>query len=217
MNKIKFLALLIIAATIGFTSCYDKQYVLTPQPTVSFVNDVVPILTSSACGCHNNGLASANSPKHFSNLMKAKNGGDTIYYDAIYAEAGYLKAWVVDSTAGHPGGGNISLTQGEAFIIQQWFAQGAVDDYSSGGASGNISYAANIQPIINSVCSSPTCHGINGSGALGPALNYASLTGSLNTHLVSYLNNNWSGMAGATIPSNVTATIKAWVAQGMKP
>jgi mono/diheme cytochrome c family protein len=221
MNKKLFfaaLASMVIVASINFTSCDNKRYITTPMPTVSFVNDIVPIFTSGACGCHNNGNTSANSPKPFSNLNKLNNGGDSVFYDAIYSATGFLEKWVSDTTRnGHPGGGSVSLTTAQISIIKTWMAQGAPDDHSAGGADGNVTFAATIQPIINSTCSGASCHGVNGIGASGPALNYASLSGSLNGKLVNYLNNNWSGMAGATISPGVTSTLKAWIAQGKKP
>ncbi|MDR0793212.1 MAG: hypothetical protein LBE82_07870 [Chitinophagaceae bacterium] len=218
MNKKLFFAALastVMVVSITITSCDNKRYITTPLPTISFANDIVPILTSGACGCHNNGRTPA---KPFSNLYKTNNGGDTIYYDAIYSETGVLDKWVSDTThSGHPGGGSVSLTAGEIALIQQWIAQGAQNDADAGGATGNVTFAATIQPIINGTCSGASCHGTNGIGASGPALNYASLSGSLNAPLVNFLNSNWSGMAGATISPSITSTLKAWIAQGMKP
>jgi hypothetical protein len=215
MNKRFFFGTLAVIVMLAFTSCENKQYITTPSSTISFVNDIVPILTSGACGCHNNGKGTA---KPFSNLFKVNNGGDTIYYDAIYSEVGNLKNWV-DSVAGHPGGGSVALTPAQAVVIKEWIAQGAPDDYNSGGASGNVSFAADIQPIIYNVCSGASCHGTNGGGSLGPALNYTSLTTSLNSALVNFLNTNWAGMdnGNAVQSPSVTQTLKTWIAQGMQP
>ena len=39
-------------------SCYKDKADIETLTTVSFRNDVVPIVTSGSCGCHNNGVLS---------------------------------------------------------------------------------------------------------------------------------------------------------------
>ncbi|MGB3529994.1 MAG: hypothetical protein WBB35_11590, partial [Saprospiraceae bacterium] len=37
-----------------FSSCYNNKEDITILPKVSFLGEVVPIMTSGGCGCHNN-------------------------------------------------------------------------------------------------------------------------------------------------------------------
>jgi len=72
----------------GYSACYNNKKDVTLSTanslaSISFRDDVVPIVASGACGCHNNGLAS--NAVQFS--IK-----DTIYYGNILALQ-YLQVW----------------------------------------------------------------------------------------------------------------------------
>jgi len=71
MKKKIFIAGLIGTAMVYLTSCYNNQKDIASLPTVSFVNQIAPILTSAACGCHNNG--NGTSVVQFSNLYKQQS------------------------------------------------------------------------------------------------------------------------------------------------
>jgi hypothetical protein len=54
----------VIGGMLLFSACYNnKKDITVPTAsslkTVSFRDDIVPILTSGACGCHNNGSTRA--------------------------------------------------------------------------------------------------------------------------------------------------------------
>jgi hypothetical protein len=208
MNKKIFFGMLATIVAAGFTSCYNnKADVTTPEPTISFVNEIAPIFTSGACGCHNNGLA--NNQKQFSNLYKEDNGGDTIYYDVIYGTQNLMESWAKGGV--HPGYGNVELTPAEIALFLKWVAQGAPDDQGSGSIGGNVTYAANIAPIVSSTCAGGSCH-----GGAGPTLNYTALSSTYSSQLQGFINSNWSGHP-AKLSATVTATLKAWIDQGKKP
>ena len=209
MNRNKFLgALAVVVAAACFTlaSCYNNKTDITSLPTVSFVNEVAPILTSGACGCHNGGTATA---KQFS-----KPSVDSIYYDAIYGEGQTMLKWA-NGEIDHPGYGGVELTSSQITIIQNWAAEGYPDDQPVAGAA-NVTYAGTIAGAISSACGGGTCHGTNGGGAAGPALNQSSLSTTYLSTLTDYVNNNWSGHAGGAQSPAVTAEFKAWIANGLK-
>jgi hypothetical protein len=210
MKRVILFGALAVSSMVYLMSCYNNKTDITSLPTVSFVNEVAPILTSGACGCHNNGGTSA---KQFSNLVKNNNGGDTVYYDAIYSEANVLADWA-NGVTGHPAGGGVTLSSSAQAIIQNWAAQGFPDDQSSGSA-GSATYSGNIASIVSSTCGGGSCHGTNGGGAAGPALNFTTLTTTLSSTLEGYVNNNWSGHGGGPQSPSVTSEFKAWIAAGM--
>ncbi|HMD00651.1 MAG TPA: hypothetical protein VKH37_10880, partial [Ferruginibacter sp.] len=118
------------------SSCYKNKEDIEALPRVSFRGDVVPMVTSGGCGCHNNG--SSQREVQFSHA-------DTIFFDAILARAGLLKDWVNGGT--HPGGGVIDLSENQRTIIKRWIDEGAKDDGGGCTVSGRITYNANILPI----------------------------------------------------------------------
>ena len=204
---------LIVTGCLTLTSCYNnKADVTTPPESVSFMNQVVPIFTSSACGCHNNG---SDEQKQFSNIMAMNNGGNVINYDAIYGDATSvaMQEWVSGKT-GHPGGGNVELSSSDTATLGLWARQSFPDDQST-GSTGAATYSGSIASIISSTCSGGSCHGADGGGAAGPALNYASLTGSDKPDIENYIANGWQGHGGGVQSPTVTAAFKAWIAAGM--
>ena len=68
-------SLAVIGGIILYSACYNnKKDITLPTATslasISFRDDIVPIVTSGSCGCHNNGTTSA---IQFTNK-------DTVYY-----------------------------------------------------------------------------------------------------------------------------------------
>ena len=88
------------------SSCYQNKEDVLALPRVSFRSEIIPIITSGACGCHNNGLVK--DAVQFSHL-------DTIFYDAILSRVNTFKTWVNGGT--HPGGGVIDFNQNDKAII----------------------------------------------------------------------------------------------------
>src|SRR5678815_3550192 len=77
-----------LVALIWLSSCYKNYYDVTPETVdainqASFRSDVVPIMTSGACGCHN--TENATRQIQFSDPSK-----DTIYYGAIQTRSRLL-------------------------------------------------------------------------------------------------------------------------------
>jgi hypothetical protein len=131
------------------SSCYQNKEDILALPRVSFRSEVVPIITSGACGCHNNGKAT--NAVQFSHL-------DTIFYDAILSRVNTFATWVHGGT--HPGGGVIDFAANEKALIKKWVEQGdPYDDGSGCTVSGAITWTTTIQPIYKTTCEGGTCHG----------------------------------------------------------
>jgi hypothetical protein len=201
--KIKFITLAAIAImmTSVISSCYKNKADIETLPTVSFRTEVVPIVTSGACGCHNNGVSS--NAVQFSHL-------DTIFYPAILARVGVFKDMVADASK-HPGSGGVTLTNAQKTVLQTWFAQGAKDDGGGCVISGPITYNANFLPIYNSTCKSATCH-----GTVSPVLTYSLLLSDKDKLTAMMNSGGATGHPGPVLSLNscTTNTILTWIAQG---
>ena len=201
--KIKLLTIVAIATVIiiSFTGCYKNKGDIETLPTVSFRTEIVPIVTSGACGCHNNGVVS--NAVQFSHL-------DTIFYPSILARVGVFKEMVADATK-HPGTGGVKLSDAQKNVMQTWFAQGAKDDGGGCVISGTITYNANFLPIYNSTCKSATCH-----GGVGPILTYNILQNDKDKLMAMMKSGGASGHPGPVLSLNscTTNTILTWIAQG---
>ena len=182
------------------SSCYKNKEDILALPEVSFRGDVVPIIVSGGCGCHNNGIATR--AFQFSHA-------DTIFYDAILA-----RAYVLDTMARfdkHPGGGVIYFTEQQKKIVTQWVANGAKDDGGGCSVSGAITYTAKISPAYISTCKGSTCH-----GGIAINLDYSKMVAKKDI-LTAMMNN--SGVTGHPGPalslSACTVNLfKEWIAQG---
>lgn len=204
MNK-RLLYLGVIGGILLFSACYNNQKDVT-QPTVaslnnvSFRDDVVPILISGACGCHNNGSTRA---LQFS--IK-----DTVYYGTILARSGVY----ADMIAGkeHPGEGGVYFSPSQAAVIKAWIAQGGKDNYVPPAITGPLSYAVNIVPLYKTVCKGSACH-----GGLGPTLDYAKMVTDKDVLSKIMASAGSTGHKGGalSIDGTTTATFLGWIAQGM--
>jgi len=182
------------------SSCYKNKEDILALPKVSFRTDVVPIIVSGGCGCHNNGQGQR--AVQFSHY-------DTVFYDAILARTGLLESWVNGGT--HPGGGVIDFTSNQKGLIQQWIKEGAKDDGGGCTVTGAITYTAKIFPLYTSTCKGSTCH-----GGIAVNLDYAKMVARKST-LTDMMNSNGaSGHPGGTLSlSSCTANIfNEWIAQG---
>jgi hypothetical protein len=191
---------------IWLPSCYKNYYDISEDTlneinSVSFRSDVVPIVTSGACGCH--------AVDNGKQVLFVRN--DTIQYSTILARSTVL--YEMAKGGAHPGEGSIFFTPSQADLIIKWYDQGAKDDFVPPPITGDISYQQHIQPIYNTDCRGSACHG----GAAIP-LDYT------------YMKNNESSISsmmktgGQTHPGGplsvsqaTSATFLAWYAQGAKP
>ncbi|MBK7122120.1 MAG: hypothetical protein IPH68_04475 [Chitinophagaceae bacterium] len=186
--------------TYLLSSCYKNKEDIIAVPGISFRNDVVPIMVSGGCGCHNNGIGTR--AVQFSHA-------DTIFYDAILGRVGLLDAWVNGGI--HPGAGSIYFTTTQENIIKQWIAEGAKDDGGGCTVTGVITYTAKILPLYTTSCKGSTCH-----GGIASNLTYSQMAAKkdvLTTMMNSSGNNGHPG--GALSLSSCTVKLfNEWIAQG---
>ena len=203
------------------SSCYNNKEDVVSLPRVSFLGEVVPIMTSSGCGCHNN--VNANTPPNnnafpFTRFDTVWDGttilkiNRTVFYDGIIARVDTFRLWV-NGFIGHPGGGLVDFTPGEKSIIKAWIDQGP--PYDGGGTacvvSPTIRYTTDILPIYNTTCKSSGCH-----GGRGPVLDYNKMVADKNI-LIGMMNSGGSsGHPGGVIGlgSCLTSKFLAWIAAG---
>lgn len=199
-NRIFITVVLAGLVVYMLSSCYRNKEDILALPTVSFRGEVVPIITSGGCGCHNNGNSSR--AVQFSHA-------DTVFYDAILARVSLLSAWVNGGT--HPGGGAIEFTPTDMVTIKTWIDQGAKDDGGGCTISGNVTYTNDILPIYSVTCKGSTCH-----GGIAVALDYPTLV-SKESVLTTMMNSGGAtGHPGGTI-SLSTCTINTflqWLSEG---
>lgn len=182
------------------SSCYKNKEDILTLPETSFRGDVVPILVSGGCGCHNNGVATRVLP--FSHA-------DTIFYDAILA-----RAFVLDTMARfdkHPGGGVIYFTENQKKIITSWVSNGAKDDGGGCSVSGVITHTAKINPLYLTTCKGSTCH-----GGLAINLDYNKMVSDKDIITAIMNSGGASGHPGPALSlSSCTVNLfKEWIAQG---
>ena len=194
------LAVMTAMLTYVLSSCYKNKEDILTLPAVSFRSDVVPIMTSGACGCHNNGIGTR--AVQFSHA-------DTVFYDAILARDSIFNVWV--NGGRHPGEGAIDFKANEKNIIKRWISEGSNDDGGGCDVTGAITYTAKILPIYTTSCKGSTCH-----GGIAASLNYDAMV-SNKTVLTNIVNSGGStGHPGGSM-SLSTCTInifKEWIAQG---
>ena len=216
MKKGIIITILTGLLVIYISSCYNNKSDIPSLPKVSFLRDVVPVVTSGACGCHNN--VNANSA---SNNAIAFSLPDTVINgqivrrpksDAIVARVDTIAQWANDKIP-HPGGGNVFLTENQKILFRNWKEQG--QPYDGGeivcDVTGSIKYSTHIVPIYNGTCKSAGCH-----GGRGPVLDYNKMVADKNTLLTMMNSGGSSGHPGGVIglSSCVTNTFKTWIVQG---
>ncbi|MBK6389352.1 MAG: hypothetical protein KA109_06875 [Saprospiraceae bacterium] len=203
-----------------FSSCYNNKEDITILPKVSFLGEVVPIMTSGGCGCHNNAQSNStnNNAVPFTHFDTIKDGttiiriNNVVDYGTIIARIDTMRLWA-NGTIGHPGGGIIDLTENQREIIKSWIDQGPPYDGGSAAcdASGNITYTKDIVPIYNVTCKSAGCH-----GGRGPVLDYAKLTSdkSILTAMMASGGSNGHPAGRIGLTSCTVDKFKAWIAAG---
>jgi hypothetical protein len=213
MKKLTFLTM-ILAAVAALTSCY-KNYYDIPQSTlnainnVSFRNDVVPIVTSGACGCHNNGTTTNQVRfSYYDTALKQT----VVFYSAIQIRDSILNAMAKGSP--HPGEGSIFFTPSQAAIVSKWYEQGSKDDFIPPPITGEVTYSKHIAPLYKTDCKGSTCH-----GGAAVALDYNAMVNH-EENLTAMMNSGGqTGHPGGPISISPTtsAYFLAWIDQGMKP
>ena len=203
--KKSLIYLAVFGGIILYSACYNnKKDISLPTAnslaSISFRDDIVPIMTSGAWGCHNNGTTTA---VQFTNK-------DTVYYGTILARSGVYN----DMANGkdHPGEGGIFFTPSQVALVKAWISQGAKDNYVPPAITGPVTYAINIVPIYKTVCKGSACH-----GGLGPTLDYAKMTADkadISKMMASAGANGHKGGA-ISLDGSTTATFLAWIAQGL--
>jgi len=186
---------------VASTACYNNKVDILATPKVSFRKEIVPIMTSGACGCHNNGVGTR--AVQFSYL-------NNIYYDAILARVQVYKDWI--NGGKHPGEGTVDFSANEKVLISKWIAEGAIDDYEAPPVTGNVTYTTHILPIYNTSCKGASCH-----GGAGPALDYAGLVADKSILSAMVNSGGATGHPGGTVSLTASTlnTLQAWLDQGM--
>jgi len=198
-----------LVGLIWLSSCYKNYYDVTEDAVnninqVSFRSDVVPIMTSGACGCHN--TANNSRQIQFSDPSK-----DTIYYGAIQTRSRLL--YDMAKGGAHPGEGSIYFSPSQASIVVKWYDQGAKDDYVPPPITGDVTYTIHIVPLVKSDCNGSACH-----GGAAIVLDFNSLKARESTLKPMMQSGGQSGHPGGiiSIPPNTSSTFLAWIAQGYK-
>lgn len=199
MNKRILVAAVLGAIVFYASSCYNNKEDILALPKVSFRKEVVPIMTSGGCGCHNNGTTRA---IQFSHL-------DTVWYDAILSRTSLFTAWTNGGT--HPGGGEIDFKPSDKLIVERWLKEGAQDDAAGCTVTGAITYTVNIAPIYTTTCKGSTCH-----GGVSAVLDYNKLVADKSMLDEMVASGGSKGHPGGALSlSGCTINIfKAWLSQG---
>jgi hypothetical protein len=205
MKKVSIVTLALILIIL-LPSCYKNYYDITEDTlekinSVSFSTDVVPIMTSGACGCHNNGT---NTQIKFSNK-------DTIFYNTIHTRSTQL--YDMAKGGAHPAEGNIFFTPSQADLVIKWYDQGAINDAIPQPIVGDVTYSKNIQPIYNTECRGSTCHG---GQAISMDYTYMKNNEPAISSMMKTSGDTHPGGA-YPVPVSTSATFLAWYAQGAKP
>lgn len=185
--------------TYLLSSCYKNKEDILALPKVSFRADVVPIMVSGGCGCHNNGTTRAIQFSH----------ADTIFYEGILSRSGLFNDWVNGGI--HPGGGEIDFKPNEINIIKSWLADGAKDDGGGCDVTGTITYTAKIAPLYVTSCKGSTCH-----GGIAITLDYNTMLAE-KTVLAAMANSGGvAGHPGGALSLGTCSVnlFKEWIAQG---
>jgi hypothetical protein len=208
MRKASLLTIILVAL-IWLSSCYKNYYDVTEEAVnsinqVSFRNDVVPIMTSGACGCHN----TTNNTRQIQFSDPSK---DTIYYGAIQTRSKLL--YDMAKGGAHPGEGSIFFTPSQASIVTKWYEQGAKDDYIPPPITGDVTYTLHVVPLVKSDCNGSACHGGNAI-----VLDYNSLKARDAILKPMMQSGGQSGHPGGiiSVPPGTSSTFLAWIAQGYK-
>lgn len=166
--------------------------------TVYFVNDIMPMLNTYCAmpnlGCHN--VITGDQDIVFTNYNTVMNGGDVDPFNPGNSKL-YEVITESDPDDHMPPPGNAQLDFDRIQMIYTWIMQGAQNNECNEGYGGcdtsNMTYALDIQPIINGKCigchnNTTTSDGINLStlqGVIAAQNDNGRLQGSIN-HTAGY-------------------------------
>ncbi len=209
MNKRNLVAVVLLMVIAYSSSCYKNKEDISAISIgkVSFRKEVVPIVTSGSCGCHNNGLTrNAIQFQYFDTILRVQ----VINYDVILARKALLNAWVNGGT--HPGGGAIYFSPSETALVKKWLDEGGEDDGEGCGALPAVmSYSRDIAPIYTTTCKGPSCH-----GGLGPTLDLNKMRADVNILTAMMNSRGSSGHPGGALSLSICTVnkFKEWIKQG---
>jgi len=221
--KISYLIIFIFGVCFILNSCTHSPWVMpvgerTADPTICFERDVLPIFVSK---CTNKGCHDAASHKggykldSYVDIMKKGIVPGNTAASTIW-EAIAIKTFNVSKM---PIGGS-GLTASDFDLIGRWIKAGAVD---SGVAcslstcdSANFTYAADIEPIMQTYCVG--CHS-SASSTGGSLADYNSVkNAAVNGRLIGNIRHetgyNPMPSAGFSLSECQIAQIQNWVAAG---
>lgn len=202
------------------TTTVDTIGVACDSDVVYFNRDILPILRSNCAfsGCHN-----AASSQDGVNLETYETTMATADVDPFDLDGSKIYRVITDDDPDDrmPLAPNAPLNQEQIQLIAKWISQGALnlecDENSEGCNTANVSYAANIQPVIQNNCVG--CH--SGNAASGGVR--------LSTHAeVKQVADNgrlfgavsWQEgfvnmpFGGSQLPPCTIDQIEAWIAEG---
>jgi hypothetical protein len=190
--------------------------------SIYFQQQILPFLITNCAksGCHD--AASAQDGVVLNNYNNVMNTGEVSPFDTDDSEI-----WEVitenDPDKVMPPPGENPLTQSQIDMIETWINQGALnlvcDDGLSGCDSVVVSYASEIQPIIQNKCIG--CHGTGHSGNAFVDLSSHSgvaavaATGQLTGAVAHNPNYTPMPMNGPMLPACEIGKIRNWVNEGM--
>jgi hypothetical protein len=201
MKKRILITGLIAAIAVYMSSCYYNKEDILALPNVSFTKEVMPIMVSGGCGCHNNnGTIRA---EQFSN-------GDTLFYDKILVRVPtHFEPWVNGGI--HPGGGAIDFSPNEKSLVKKWIEQGAPDDRGGCTVTGALTYTQNIFPEYVNACRGGVCH-----GGVAVALDYNRMVAKKSVLETMMNSGGTSGHPGGplSLSSCLSGKFLEWIKQG---
>jgi hypothetical protein len=202
MKKRFLITGLIAAMVVYISSCYNNKEDILALPKVSLTKEIMPIMISGGCGCHNTTGATVRAE------LFSKN--DTLYYDKILARVQtHFKPWV--NGGAHPGGGAIDFSASEKILVKKWIDQGAPDDRGGCVVTGPLTYTLNILPEYTNTCKGGVCH-----GGVAAALDYNKMIAKKSVLETMMNSGGNSGHPGGqlSLSSCLTKKFIEWIKQG---
>ncbi|MEZ5014515.1 MAG: c-type cytochrome domain-containing protein [Chitinophagales bacterium] len=202
----------------------DTLFLSTCDPdTVYFQNDILPLLLSNCAieGCHD--ATTHEEGIILSTYADVMNPGDHLINTTTPANSKLYKQLFETGEDRMPPPPNAPLTSAEKALILTWITQGALNNHCDDCDTSTVTYALNIQPILNAFCVG--CHDhatpasdidltvYNAAGGFAGVQDVAAdgrLYGSVN-HDAGYVN---MPSGGSSLPQCLIDQIRIWVENG---